>query len=455
MRRSAARLGGRASVVGAFVVRALAAVALAAVALATIACTVDRAVPPMTPEPTTQTVTAPKVLLLDATALVDARAAAQSGRSDLAPAIAELRREADALLSAAPMTVTDKTTPAPSGDVHDYTSLSIYWWPDPATADGLPYFQKDGQINPEASDTRRYDASKLNRMVASVETLGLAAYITGDQRYADATARWLRTWFIDESTRMTPSMHYAQVIPGRPQLRGTGVIDSRQFMRAVDAALLIAGTPSWSAADNTALRAWFGQLVDWLTTSPQGKLEGNAKNNHGTWYDAQLADFALFARRDQLAKDVLSQVGAHRVTPQIEADGRQPLELARTRSYHYSAFNLLAFVILADLAPNAGVDIWHGTGPELRSAIDLLVPYVTGAKTWPQPDIDKVDYVSELAPILSRASVAYPDAGYDAVLAQLTAKQGPLSSLRVRLHAFASLGGTAAAPAPLSQAPAL
>ena len=391
------------------------------------------------------TVSAPKVLLLDRAALADARAGAASGRADLAAAIAALRKEADSLVDAAPVTVTDKTTPAPSGDVHDYVSLSIYWWPDPAKPDGLPYLQKDGQIDPESADTRRYDAAKLNRMVSAVESLGMAAYITGDARYADATARWLRTWFLDDRTRMTPSMRYAQIIPGRPEPRGTGIIDSRQLMRAVDAALLIEGTAGWSAADMTGLRAWFGQLADWLATSPQGKMEGSSKNNHGTWYDAQLADFALFAGRDAIVKGIFANAGS-RVASQIGADGGQPLELARTRSYHYSAFNLLAFSILADLGPAAGVDVWHGTGRSLRAAIDYLLPYVNGAKTWPYPDIDKVDYTAELVPILVRAAIAYPDAGYDAALAKLVAGQGPLSALRVKVHAFASLGGTAVVP---------
>jgi len=393
-------------------------------------------------------VTGPNVLLLDRAALADARAGAVAGRADLAPAIAALRIDADALLAAVPVTVTDKTTPAPSGDVHDYVSLSIYWWPDPGKPDGLPYLQKDGQIDPESADTRRYDAGKLNRMVSAVESLGLAAYVTTDARYADATARWLRTWFLDERTRMNPSMRYAQIIPGRPEPRGTGIIDSRQFMRAVDASLLIEGTAAWSAADAAGLRTWFGELADWLSTSPQGKMEEGSKNNHGTWYDAQLADFALFAGRDAIVKGIYAKAGT-RVTSQIAADGAQPLELMRTRSYHYSAFNLLAFSILGDLGPAAGVDVWHGTGPSLRAAIDFLIPYINGAKTWPYPDIDKLDYAAELAPILVRAAVAYPDAGYDSVLAKLVANQGPVSALRVKVHAFASLGGTAVVPVEL------
>ena len=388
----------------------------------------------------------PPVLLLDAKALAEARAAALSGKD--VPGLADLRREADPVLSALPMTVVAKSAPAPSGDVHDYMSLSIYWWPDASKPDGLPYLQRDGHTNPESSDTSKYDAGKLNRMVMSVETLSLAAYITGERQYADASARWLRTWFIDPKTRMNPTMQYAQIVPGRPEPRGTGIIDSRQFMRAVDAALLLTGMPSWTAADDAALRAWFGDLADWLVTSQQGQMEGASKNNHGTWYDAQLTDFALYGGRPQIARGTLAAFASRRVATQISADGTQPLETARTRSYHYSAFNLLAFVIAADLGADAGVDIWR-SGPGIRAGLDLLVSYATSGAAWPYPDIDKIDYYTELAPVLARAARAYPDAGYDRVLAQLSTKASAGSLLRLRVGAFGSLGGTAAAPAPL------
>jgi hypothetical protein len=401
---------------------------------------------PATQMPTVSERALPPVLLLDARALADTRKTALGGAE--VPGLAELRRDADTAAAAVPMTVTDKVTLAPSGDAHDYASLSIYWWPDPAKPDGWPYLQKDGRINPESSDTKRYDAAKLNRMVSSVETLSLAAYLTGDQKYADACARWLRTWFIDERMRMNPTMRYAQIIPGRPEPRGTGIIDSRQFMRAVDAALLLTGTASWTSVDDRALRAWFAQLAEWLATSPQGQMEGNSKNNHGTWYDAQLAVFALYGGREQIAKETLSRFSTRRIATQIAADGKQTQELARTRSYHYSAFNLLAFAIAADLGRAVGVEIWHGSGPGIRAAIDLLVTYAAG-RIWPYLDIDKVDYYAELAPVLARAARAYADAGYEKVLAQLSVRAFPMSSLRLHVGAFGSLGGTAAAPATL------
>ena len=384
----------------------------------------------------------PAPLVIDPAGLADARA--RAGDPDVAAALVELRHEADAAAEATPLSVADKTA-SPSGDPHDYVSLSIYYWPDPSTADGLPYLSRDGQINPEIRDRARYDAAKLIAMVRTVESLALAAHLTGQVRYADAAARWLRTWYLDERTRMRPSMRYAQLIPGRQEPRGTGIMDSRQMMRVVDAAILLDGTPAWSGSDQGALRSWFGELVDWLRTSPNGRLEDGAANNHACWYDAQLAVFALFAGRAALARETLTNVAARRVIAQISEDGTQPAELRRTRSYHYCVFNVLALCVLGELGRRTGVDVWSAGGPRLRRAIDLLLPHAEDPSGWPDRPPAGVPH-TPLEPALVRAARAYPDAGYETVIARLARRLGPLDALRLRLNAFGDLGGAASAP---------
>lgn len=59
----------------------------------------------------------------------------------------------------------------PSGDAHDYTSLPPYWSPNPDTENGLPYVQRDGDVNPTS---RRDDARALGRLIRTVETLAVA-----------------------------------------------------------------------------------------------------------------------------------------------------------------------------------------------------------------------------------------------------------------------------------------
>ena len=355
-------------------------------------------------------------------------------------AIAELQRNANAALADGTFSVTRKRQPAPSGDPHDYMSLGPYSWPNPDTADGLPYVNRDGQHNPEADDRDRYDGRSLTGMVSAVERLALASYLTDSQAYAGQAALLLRTWFLDPATRMNPNLRYAQIRPGRPDVRsGTGIIDSPEFMRIVDAVGLLQGSGAWTSADMVGLQEWFREFVDWLRTSPDGKAEERATNNHGSWYDAQLADFAIFIGNDELAAQVISASAARRLFPQVAPDGRQPHELARTRSLSYSAFNLKALCILATIGDRLGIDLWHaqrddGTG--INVALGFLIPFIDGTAAWPYQQITPFDSLPLLGPVLTHAAAAYPDGQYGQVLDRLIlaqAGQQPLRVLKIRL----------------------
>jgi hypothetical protein len=372
----------------------------------------------------------PAVFLLNPTGLVEARV----GRSQAQ--LAALRARADSALTRGPFSVTEKRVPPPSGDVHDYVSLSIYWWPDPAVGSGLPYIQRDGVRNTEADDTSRYDANPLTRMVGDVDSLARAYYLTGSQRYAEHAAILLRTWFLDPATRMNPNFRFAQIIPGRDAIRGTGIIESRRFTRIVDSVALLGDCACWSASDQQGLRDWFKEFETWLRTSPNGQLESRTTNNHAVWYDVQLVDFALFAGDRQAAVQVLNSVPSARIDPQINADGSMPRELERTRSLHYSNFNLQAFFELATLGQQVGVDLWSYQSPDggsLRGALDFLTPYMDGGQTWPYDEITDVDAFQENAQTLARAAAAYSDGGYAALLPRLAEPQSAYDLLLLKI----------------------
>ena len=381
----------------------------------------------------------PAVVLWDGPALVQARDDVRAGKPEIALALAELRRSATSALRAGPYAVTQKGRLAPSGDPHDYTSLSIYWWPDPAATDGLPYVNRDGQVNPETDNTDLYDRLTMGRMIRTVETLALAYYLTDELTYAEGAALLVRVWFLDEGTRMNPSMAFAQLIPGRPAPRGIGIIESRDLMRVTDAVALLAESGAWTVADQTGLQQWFRELASWLQESPQGQMEAREPNNHGVWFDAQLAGFALFAGDRELAASIVAQSPARRIGPQIEPDGRQPLELARTRPLHYSIFNLEAFARLARIGDQVGIDLWHAEAPNgasLRTAFDLAIHAATGTVPWPYPEISPVDAFRELGPSLHHAARGYADGDYARSEADLSAGKGPLPQLKLALGGF-------------------
>jgi hypothetical protein len=325
-------------------------------------------------------------------AVAAARARVRAGDTALKPALDRLLRDAEKALAAPLVAVTDKKTLLPpSNDAHDYFSLSPYWWPDPSKPDGLPYIRRDGETNPESK--RDLDQPRVAAMGANAQTLALAWYFTGDERYAERSAAQLRRWFLDPATRMTPHLRFAQLVRGNPNERGSGIIDTRWFIEATDAARLLAGSRSWTAADDRALRAWFAAYLQWLRESPNGKHEHAAKNNHGSWYAAQTAAYALFTGDTAAARAIVAEARP-RVGWQITPDGQQPIELERTRSMHYSAFNAEALARVAEIGRRVGGDLWSYQAPEggsLRKALDHLARYAPEPARWPGQQIDAVE----------------------------------------------------------------
>jgi hypothetical protein len=322
-------------------------------------------------------------------------------------------------LDAGPFSVLQKGLVPPSGDKHDYMSQAPYWWPNPRTPDGLPYIRRDGERNPEVN--KLTDHANMDRVARDSRALALAYFRTKDEIYAERAALLLRAWFLDPATRMRPNLNFAQAIRGVNDGRGTGIIESRGLTGAVDAAGLLAGSKNWTEADQRGLEEWFAGYLGWLQTSENGRDESKAQNNHGTFYDVQVADFALFTGRRDLAVRTLNEAKSRRIAAQIEPDGRQPKETARTRGLSYSVMNLDGLMQLAALGDAAGVDLWNfQTRDErgIRKALEWLIPYAGGEKKWPYEQIEPFRR-ADFAPLLRRAARAYHDSQYAELAAKL------------------------------------
>ncbi|MEU9212517.1 alginate lyase family protein [Streptomyces sp. NPDC048415] len=337
----------------------------------------------------------PKTAVLDGVRLQQTKLRLDHGDPQLDRSLGDLTTRADNWLDQGPWTVVDKPKPAPGGDVHDYLSQAPYWWPSqPRTADnpwGCPYVQRDGQRNPEV-DTGT-DRQDVERVFDSTYDLSLAWYYTGKKQYAEKAAQVLRTWFLAPGTRMNPNLDHGQFIPCKYDGRAIGIIDfSQSYTSVLDAiAILDTGAPGWSKGDRTAMRAWNTDFRDWLVDSAFGKEEGAAKNNHGTFYDMQLAALAYATGDQDLARRTILGARTLRIDPQIAADGSQPQELARTRSWHYSTFDLVAYTRLAAIGRHVGVNLWSYEGPDGQSlfkAVDYLLPAATGAEPWTHPELE-------------------------------------------------------------------
>ncbi|MVN76954.1 hypothetical protein GO988_11520 [Hymenobacter sp. HMF4947] len=348
-------------------------------------------------------------LLLDPAAMAAYKTAYQQRHSPEVAQVKTLLQAADHALKQGPYTIATKPQVPPSGDKHDYISQAPYWWPDPAKPDGKPYMQKDGLHNPEAEAMK--DSEHLSKLCADVQTLALAYYFTDDERYARQAASQLRAFFLDPATRMNPNLNFGQGIPGINTGRNFGIIETRHLVVVPEALALMEGSKSLDASLVAGLRTWFKDFTNWLTTSPIALPEGQAKNNHGTFYDVQVVDFALFTGDEALAKRTLQQQTWPRVAVQFAPDGAQPLELARTRPWNYVSMNLQGWTRLAQLAPHVGLDLWHYTTPDgrsLRAGVNWFRPYLLG-----QTKMDKADAAPTSNALAlntyDQASRAYPD----------------------------------------------
>ena len=374
----------------------------------------------------------PRVFLLDARMLARVHAAPESDvrKQEL---VKVAKAAADKSMHEGPFSVMQKGVVPPSGDKHDYMSQAPYFWADPSKPNGLPYIRRDGERNPELKKISDHD--ELGRMGEDARDLALAWYLTGDAAYADRAALLIRTWFLDPATRMNPNLEFGQGIPGINTGRGIGLIETRSLMSVVDAAGLLAGARSWSAADEQGLKTWLGEFLNWMQTSHKGKDEDAAKNNHGTWYDLQVVDYALFLGKRDLAVATLNRVKTRRIAVQIEPDGRQPLELARTNAYSYSIGNLDGLMQLAWLGQQVGVNLWDfrtADGRSIRTATDFLLPYALGSKPWDYQQIGGF-HADALLPCLQQAANATHDAKYGAAVRQLGAGRDDLGTILRRL----------------------
>ena len=305
----------------------------------------------------------------------------------------KLLSSADQALKEGPFSVVNKTQAPPSGDKHDYLSLGPYWWPDPEKEDGLPWVRRDGEVNPLTRGDN-VDEPRKNSMFGNVNKLSLAYFFSDDEKYAKKTIELLKVWFLNPETKMNPNLNFAQGIPGTNTGRGIGIIEFGGIANVANAIEILELNNAIGAADSKALRAWIESYLDWLQHSEFGVFERTRLNNHGTHYDVQVSSLLLFLNRKEEAKKYLESVTIPRIEGQIEPDGKQPHELARTKSLSYSTMNLSGFVELARLGKKVDVDLWAYSvenGSSLQKAFEYLEPYVKGEKQWEYKQLGNID----------------------------------------------------------------
>lgn len=289
---------------------------------------------------------------------------------------------ADLYMAVQPVTITDFVADRSAGGIHDFYSEGDYWWPDPLNPEGA-YIRRDGESNPDNFSEHRKAMIEFSKAVASLTS---AFLLNGDSRYVTAVENHIRAWFIDEETKMNPSLLYAQAIKGVVTGRGIGIIDTIHLIEVAQSMVRLKELGAISKDCLEGAERWFSDYLEWITTHEYGIAEMNAKNNHGTCWAVQAAAFAKLTGDKEVTEFCRKRFKAVFIPGQMDADGSFPQELARTKPYGYSLFNLDAMAILCHILSEDGGDLWEYVtedGKSMRKAIEFMLPYVQDKNTWP------------------------------------------------------------------------
>jgi hypothetical protein len=174
--------------------------------------------------------------------------------------------------------------------------------------------------------------------------------------------------------------------PGGPYIQRDGMSNPDNFVEhrramirlslivpALGAAYKLARQRKYADHAARYLRAWF--------------VDRDTRMNPNLEY-AQVAAFAQLAGDADLTAYCRNRFQTVLIPNQEAPDGSFPLELARTKPYGYSLFNLDAFAIAAQTLASKDQNLWTWKLPDGRGmakAMAYMYPYMVDKKKWPQP----------------------------------------------------------------------
>jgi hypothetical protein len=136
-----------------------------------------------------------------------------------------------------------------------------------------PYYNRDGLFVPDRLLVDNIGA--FNDLSEAVLYSSLAWGITKNSTFSQRTTDYLRTWFLDEETRMNPNLEYAQMIRGprkdgsAPRGARTGILDLKGMIKiAAGVEVLRRGRAAeWSQEVDDGLKTWMASYERWLMTN--------------------------------------------------------------------------------------------------------------------------------------------------------------------------------------------
>lgn len=319
----------------------------------------------------------------------------------------QILEEAAWAMKQQPITVTASSSPRSAGGKHDFFSEADYFWPDPKNPDG-PYINRDGLTNPDNFVEHRKAMIRFSKVIGA---LASAYKLTGDEKYVKQAVIHLKAWFVNQETLMKPNLLFAQAVKGKFTGRNYGIIDTIHLMEVAQGALVMENAKAFDKATLAGVKKWFADYILWLNTSKPGIQEKTVKNNHATCWAMQVASFAKLCGDENMLDSIRTNFKTNLLPNQMAVDGSFPLELARTKPYGYSIFNLDAMTMLCQIISTPKDNLWKfetADGKSIKKGIAYLHPFIADKSKWTlQPDVMYWDNWPVAQPALFFGAVEY------------------------------------------------
>ncbi|KAJ7062111.1 chondroitin AC/alginate lyase [Mycena amicta] len=329
---------------------------------------------------------------------------------------------AEEMNSHGPWSVTFKPVVAPSGDKHDYMSWAPYQWPDCSHVGNktalsaaqvrttCPYVFRDGQVNPDRTIPDDFQSFFNLSDAVLYNALAFSFQNESSSVYSQNIVKYIKTWFLDNSTFMNPRLTFGQMNLGPNGQTGeyTGILDLRMFAKIASGVLILRkrGSSDWTTDIDSGFVAWCKEYIGWLQTAPIAKQAAASKNNHGTYFVNQLMSLMILVGDNAGATALGRNYFGSTYKGQIAPNGDQPMEASRSRPFHYRNFNIAGAITNARLLKyvDPTSNDWNTTsnGATIQTAVDFVM-------TTNPSDTGEADVTLEIYPNVAAVAATYGD----------------------------------------------
>lgn len=226
---------------------------------------------------------------------------------------------------------------------------------------------------------------QLVAMNQDLAALTAAWRLTGEARYFQGATAQLRVWFVDDKTRMLPTLEQAGVGIGVTDDRDNGVRDTVSLAESVRAAAFLCASPQMPVSDVAAVRAWCTELLRWLTESKKGNIARQTKTVEAICWTMQTAELTRFIRDDTQFR-ACSHLFRDDLLRQMSFDGYFAQALHDANPYAASMFTLECMGAACESLSTPFESLWTATLPDgrgMHSAVAWALPFLRDRGKWP------------------------------------------------------------------------